>query len=297
MAKTRPNDPCPCGSGRKFKKCCKSNPKGSDEASLPKGIFGQSLKPKGIKTAEEIEGMRKAGQFNAKLMNHLRPLVKEGMSTQAIDDIVREYTLDHGHICATMGYHGYPKNLCTSRNHVVCHGIPSEEEFLEDGDIVNLDLTTIVEGFHGDQSEMLLIGNVSSEAERLVNVAKKCMDLGIQAVRPGIVLNEACGVMEDYVEGEGCSVVREFTGHGIGRNFHEDPQVTHYRSAAANKWMLHPGQTFTIEPMVNLGSWETKVLDDGWTAVTKDGSLSAQWEHTILVTEDGVEILTDTTKV
>ena len=262
-----------------------------------KGLFGSSLKPKGIKTPEEIEGMRKAGRFNAQLMNHVRPLVKEGMSTQAIDDLVREYTLDHGHICATMGYHGYPKNLCTSINDVVCHGIPSEDEFLEEGDIVNIDLTTIVDGYHGDQSEMILIGEVSDEAKKVVDVAKKCLEMGIAAVRPGIVLNEVCGVMEDYVEGEGCSVVRDFTGHGIGKKFHEDPQVTHYRSAPAKRWLLHPGQTFTIEPMVNVGHWDTTVLDDGWTAVTSDGSLSAQWEHTLLVTETGAEILTDTTKV
>lgn len=297
MSKTRPNDPCPCGSGKKFKKCCGLNPGGAPVPSSPKSLFGQTLKPRGIKTPDEIEGMRLAGKFNAQLMNHVRPQVVAGMSTQKIDDIVREYTLDHGHICATMNYHGYPKNLCTSINNVVCHGIPSEEEILQDGDIVNIDLTTIVDGFHGDQSEMILIGEVSSEARKVVDVAKRCMDLGIQAVKPGIVLNEVCGVMQDYVEGEGCSVVRDFTGHGIGKNFHEDPQVTHYRSAPAKRWLLHPGQTFTIEPMVNLGDYDTTILDDGWTAVTTDGSLSAQWEHTILVTENGVEILTDTTKV
>jgi len=266
-------------------------------APSKRSFFGQTLKPKGIKTPAEIEGMRRAGRFNAQLMNHLRPLIKEGMSTQAIDDLVREYTLDHGHTCATLGYHGYPKNVCTSLNNVVCHGIPSENEFLENGDIVNIDITTIVDGFHGDQSEMFMIGEVSDEARKIVRVAKTCLEMGIAAVRPGKVLNEVCGVMQDYVEGEGCSVVRDFTGYGIGKDFHEDPQVTHYRSATAKRWLLHPGQTFTIEPMVNLGHYGTTVLEDGWTAVTSDGSLSAQWEHTILVTEDGAEILTDTSRV
>lgn len=296
MAKVRPNDPCPCGSGKKYKKCCGT---GRTRASLgSSGGVGSFFKPKpsgrGVKTPEEIEGMRKACRFNAQLMNYIRPLVVAGMSTAQIDELVHAYTLDHGHIPAPLNYHGFPKSVCTSRNNVICHGIPSEDEFVEEGDIINVDVTTIVEGFHGDQSETIMIGDVSDDAKKVTEVSRRCLELGIAHVKPGIVLNDVCGVMQDYVESQGCSVVRDFTGHGIGRKFHEDPQVTHYRSGPARKWLLEPGQTFTIEPMVNLGDYDCEVLGDGWTAVTADGSLSAQFEHTILVTETGHEILTDT---
>jgi methionyl aminopeptidase len=157
-----------------------------------------------------------------------------------------------------------------------------------------VDVTTIVEGFHGDQSETILIGNVSEEAKKVTEVSKRCLEIGIATVKAGLVLNDVCGAMQDYVEAQGCSVVRDFTGHGIGRGFHEDPQVTHYRSSAARRWLLEAGQTFTIEPMVNIGDYAVEVLEDGWTAVTADGSLSAQFEHTLLVTNEGCEILTDT---
>lgn len=303
MAKQRPNDPCSCGSGKKYKKCCGSNSGKSESGIIGAkgsrfGAGGMFSKPKptgrGVKTAIEIEGMRKACRFNAQLMNYIRPLVKAGMSTAEIDRLVHEYTVDHGHIPAPLNYHGFPKSVCTSRNEVVCHGIPSENEFVEDGDIINIDVTTIVDGFHGDQSETLLIGDVSEEARRVTEVSRRSLEIGIAHVKPGIVLNDVCAAIQDYVEGEGCSVVRDFTGHGIGRRFHEDPQVTHYRSSAAKRWLLEPGQTFTIEPMVNVGHYDVGVLEDGWTAVTADGSLSAQFEHTVLVTETGVEILTAT---
>ena len=291
MAKQRPNDPCPCGSGKKYKKCCGAGRRSG-------GISSLFAKPRpsgrGVKSALEIEGMRKACRFNAQLMNFIRPLVKEGMSTADIDKLVHDYTLDHGHIPAPLNYHGFPKSVCTSRNEVVCHGIPSENDIILDGDIINIDVTTIVEGFHGDQSETIMIGNVSDDAKKVTEVSKRCLDIGIATVKAGLVLNDVCGAMQDYVEAQGCSVVRDFTGHGIGRGFHEDPQVTHYRTSAARRWLLEAGQTFTIEPMVNLGHYDVKVLGDGWTAVTADGSLSAQFEHTILVTDDGCEILTDT---
>lgn len=238
--------------------------------------------------------MRKACRFNAQLMNYIRPLVKAGMSTEDINVLVHDYTLEYGHIPAPLNYHGFPKSVCTSVNEVVCHGIPSEDQILKEGDIVNVDVTTIVDGYHGDQSETIFIGEVSGDARRVADVSRESMYLGIEAVRPGIPLVEVCGVIEDYVHSKGCSVVRDFTGHGIGRKFHEDPQVPHYRTASAARFMLEPGMTFTIEPMVNLGDYRVKVLDDDWTAVTKDGSLSAQYEHTVLVTETGHEILTDT---
>lgn len=290
MSKTRPNEPCPCGSGLKYKKCC------GGRASKFGNLLGRKA-PRGVKTKEEIEGMRKACRFNALLMKEVRGFVKEGMSTLEIDTFVHQFTIDHGHIPAPLNYHGFPRSVCTSRNDVVCHGIPDAEEIVTDGDIINVDVTTIVDGFHGDQSETLLIGIVSEEARHVTEVSRRSLELGIEAVRPGIPLNHVCGAIQDYVEAQGCSVVRDFTGHGIGRGFHEDPQVTHYRSAHASRWMLHAGQTFTIEPMVNVGSYEVDVLDDGWTAVTRDGSLSAQFEHTVLVTEDGVEVLTDTASV
>lgn len=288
MNKIRPNDPCSCGSGKKYKKCC------SAKAPQP-SMFKK--KNSAIKSPKDIEGMRVACRFNAQLMNYIRPLVKAGMSTEEINTLVHEYTIDHGHIPAPLNYHGFPKSVCTSVNDVVCHGIPSEDQILKEGDIVNVDVTTIVNGYHGDQSETIFIGEVSDDARKVADVSRESMYLGIEAVRPGIPLGEVCGVIEDYVHSKGCSVVRDFTGHGIGKKFHEDPQVPHYRTAAAARFMLEPGMTFTIEPMVNLGDYRVKVLDDDWTAVTKDGSLSAQYEHTILVTETGHEILTDTSKV
>jgi len=250
-----------------------------------------------VKSAADIEGMRVACRFNAQLMNYIRPLVVAGMSTEDINTLVHEFTIEHGHIPAPLNYYGFPKSVCTSVNDVVCHGIPTKNQILVEGDIINVDVTTIVNGYHGDQSETILIGKVSADARKIAEVSKTSLDIGIQTVRAGIALVEVCGAIEDYVHSQKCSVVRDFTGHGIGKKFHEDPQVPHYRTRAAANFMLEAGMTFTIEPMVNLGDYRVKVLDDDWTAVTKDGSLSAQYEHTILVTEDGCEVLTDTNLV
>lgn len=248
-----------------------------------------------IKTAEEIEGMRRAGAFNGQLMDYIRQFVKEGISTIKIDKLVYEYTLDHGHKPACLGYHGYPKSVCISRNNVVCHGIPSEREILEDGDIVNVDLTTIVDGFYGDSSETFLIGNVSSEVRRLVEVTAQAMIYGIDAVKPGNKLAAVAEAIEPYVKSEGFSVVRQYTGHGIGRKFHEIFTVYHHVDPDEEPIILEPGMTFTVEPMVNMGGYQV-VTDrkDGWTVRTKDGSMSAQFEHTVLVTEEGREVLTRT---
>ena len=286
MPKTRPNDPCPCNSGKKYKKCC-----------FLKNDSADPIKREGIKSKTEIAGIRKACAFNAELMEYIRPLVVEGMSTNQINQLIVDYTAKHGHIAACLNYHGFPKSLCTSINSVVCHGIPSDEDILKDGDIINIDLTTIVDGFFGDQSETLFIGNVSKEARDVTNCAKIALEKGIAAVKPGVRLFDVSGAIEDYVHSCGFSVVREYTGHGIGIEFHEPPQVPHYRTRESKNIILEPGMTFTIEPMVNVGHWKTITLDDNWTAVTKDGSLSAQFEHTLLVTEDGVEILTDTSKI
>ena len=248
-----------------------------------------------IKTVEEIEGMRSAGAFNGQLMDYIRQFVKEGISTNKIDKLVYEYTLDHGHKPACLGYHGYPKSVCVSRNNVVCHGIPSEREIFEDGDIVNVDLTTIVDGFYGDSSETFLIGNVSQEVRRLVEVTAQAMIYGIDAVKPGNKLAAVAEAIEPYVKSEGFSVVRQYTGHGIGRKFHEIFTVYHHIDPDEEPIILEPGMTFTVEPMVNMGGYQV-VTDrkDGWTVRTKDGSMSAQFEHTVLVTEEGREVLTRT---
>jgi len=284
------NDLCWCGSGKKYKKCHLFEDMKKDSSSLE-----NKKRKKMIKTVEEIEGMRSAGAFNGQLMDYIRQFVKEGISTNKIDKLVYEYTLDHGHKPACLGYHGYPKSVCVSRNNVVCHGIPSEREIFEDGDIVNVDLTTIVDGFYGDSSETFLIGNVSQEVRRLVEVTAQAMIYGIDAVKPGNKLAAVAEAIEPYVKSEGFSVVRQYTGHGIGRKFHEIFTVYHHIDPDEEPIILEPGMTFTVEPMVNMGGYQV-VTDrkDGWTVRTKDGSMSAQFEHTVLVTEEGREVLTRT---
>jgi|WetSurMetagenome_2_1015567.scaffolds.fasta_scaffold00186_35 methionyl aminopeptidase len=280
------NDPCYCGSGKKYKKCHMLLGEGN-------GACAEKPKPEFVKTPPEIEGMRKAGAFNGELMDYLRPFVKEGASTLTLDTLAREYTVGHGHVPACLGYKGYPKSICTSINNVVCHGIPSEREILGNGDIVNVDLTTIVDGFYGDSSETFLVGEVSGEAKRLVAVTAKAMLLGIAACKAGSPLQAVARAVEPYVRSRGCSVVRQYTGHGIGRQFHENFSVYHHVDDEAEEIILRPGMTLTVEPMVNLGGWEvTTDRRDKWTVRTADGSLSAQFEHTVLVTEGEPEILT-----
>ncbi|MBF0196070.1 MAG: type I methionyl aminopeptidase [Planctomycetes bacterium] len=288
MAKTRPNEPCPCGSGKKYKKCCAKAP------ILKNKHFGYRKKDN-IKNEKDIIGMRTACSFNAQLMRYIRPHIQAGISTEEINTLVHDYTLAHGHIPAPLNYHGFPKSVCTSLNHVVCHGIPCKEDILKNGDIINVDVTTIVDGYHGDQSETFYVGtDISDDAKLVTETSRRSLEIGIENVKPGRKLIDVCGAIEDFVLGEGCSVVRDFTGHGIGLKFHEEPQVPHYRTASIRNVVLQPGMTFTIEPMVNIGDWRIKILEDKWTAVTADGSLSAQFEHTLLVTEDGVEVLTAT---
>ncbi len=245
------------------------------------------------KSPDEIEGMRRAGIFNGELMDFVRPKVKPGVSTEALDKLVHEYTLDHGHTPACLGYRGYPKSICTSVNNVVCHGIPSPNQVLRDGDIINVDLTTIVDGFHADSSETFMIGTVDPKVEQLVLVTARALLRGIAAVKPGAPLSAIAGAIEPYVNENGCSVVHQYTGHGVGTKFHEHFTVYHHVTRDCENVILEPGMTFTIEPMVNRGDWKV-VTDrrDGWTVRTADGSLSAQFEHTLAVTENGVEILT-----
>lgn len=244
------------------------------------------------KSSEDIEGLRNASRFNARLMDVLRPHVKEGVTTDEIDTIAQEYTLDHGHIPACLGYHGYPKTVCTSVNEVVCHGIPNGVP-LKSGDIVNVDITTVVDGWFGDQSETFLIGEVSASARRLVQTTFEAMYRGIHACRPHGTVTEIGRAIQSFAQSAGYAVVREYQGHGIGTEFHQDPGIPHFPTLTSNRDILRPGTCFTVEPMLNIGGWKTKLdKDDGWTVRTLDGSLSAQFEHTVLMTESGPEILT-----
>ena len=246
-----------------------------------------------IKNKYDIKMMRKAGELAAKQLNYISPFVKEGVSTLYLNDLCEDFTKKHGAISAQLNYNGFPKSICTSINDVVCHGIPSVKEILKDGDIVNLDITVKLDGYHGDTSRTYLIGNVSEEAKYLVRRTENAMYRGIKAVKPGKYLYEVGKAIEKYINKFGYSVVRDFVGHGIGKNFHEEPQVFHHYTLR-NKIRLQEGMIFTIEPMINMGKSYKVILSplDGWTVTTEDGSLSAQFEHTVLVTSKGVDILT-----
>ena len=248
--------------------------------------------PVTVKTPEQIEKMRVAGRLAAEVLELLVPHVKPGVSTEDLDRIAHEHIVRvQGAIPATVGYKGFPKTVCTSVNHVICHGIPSPGKLLKDGDIVNIDVTVIKDGWHGDTSRMYFVGSPSVLARRLVDTTFEAMMRGIGEVRPGATLGDIGHAIQRHAESAGFSVVREYCGHGIGQVYHEDPQVLHYGQPGAGL-KLQKGMTFTIEPMINAGRPHTRLLPDGWTVVTKDHSLSAQWEHTIAVTEDGHEILT-----
>ncbi len=244
-----------------------------------------------IKTPEEIEKMRVAGRLAADVLEMIGEHVKPGVSTEQLDRICHDFIVDvQNAVPAPLNYRGFPKSICTSVNHQVCHGIPGSK-VLKDGDIVNIDITVIKDGFHGDTSKMFFIGKPSILAQRLVGVTQKAMWKGIELVRPGAHLGDIGHAIQKFVESSGYSVVQEYCGHGIGRGFHEDPQVLHYGTPNSGL-QLQAGMTFTIEPMVNAGRRNVKLLPDGWTVVTKDRKLSAQWEHTILVTPSGYEVLT-----
>jgi len=244
-----------------------------------------------IKTAEEIEKMRVAGKLAARVLDMIGPEVKAGVTTDQLNTLCHEYIVnDLDSIPAPLNYRGFPKSICTSVNHVVCHGIPSSKK-LKNGDIINIDVTVIKDGFHGDTSRMYQVGEPSIRARRICDIARQCMDRGIEWVKPGVRLGDIGHVIQQHAESNGFSVVREYCGHGIGRRFHEDPQVLHYGTPGTGM-EIRPGMTFTIEPMINAGRKETRLLKDKWTVETRDRSLSAQWEHTILVTDSGHEILT-----
>ena len=244
-----------------------------------------------IKTADEFSKMRVAGQLTRQVLDMITPHVASGITTDELDHICHRYIIDElDAIPAPLNYRGFPKSICTSVNHVVCHGIPGKRK-LKTGDIINIDITVIKDGYHGDASRMFTVGDVSIRAQRLINITHECLETAICLVQPGTRLGDIGAAIQQHAESNGFSVVREYCGHGIGRVFHEDPQVLHYGTSGRGL-ELSPGMTFTIEPMINAGKKETRLLPDGWTVVTRDHSLSAQWEHTIGVTEDGYEILT-----
>ncbi len=245
-----------------------------------------------IKTPEQLEKMRVAGRLTAEVLDMIGPYVKPGVTTAELDKICHDHIVNvQNAIPAPLNYKGFPKSICTSVNHVICHGIPSENKVLKKGDIVNIDVTVIKDGWYGDSSRMYYVGDVPSHAQRLCEITRECLHLGIEQVRPGATLGDIGAVIQQHAEKNHYSVVREYCGHGIGDVFHDEPQVLHY-GKPGTKLELIEGMTFTIEPMINAGKRFTKLKSDGWTVETKDGRLSAQWEHTIAVTADGAEIFT-----
>lgn len=244
-----------------------------------------------IKTAEEIEKMRVAGRLAADVLEMIGPQVQNGVTTGELDQICHDYIVNEQQaIPAPLNYRGFPKSICTSVNHVVCHGIPGDKK-LRNGDIINIDITVIKDGYHGDTSKMFFVGEPPIRAKRLVELTYDCMKRGIQLLRPGVSIGDIGHEIQTLAENNNYSVVREYCGHGIGKEFHEDPQILHYGTPNTG-FKLEAGMTITIEPMINLGKRDVKLLSDDWTVVTRDKSLSAQWEHTVLVTNDGFEVLT-----
>ena len=242
-------------------------------------------------SGREIEKMRQAGQLAATLLDYLTPLVKPGVSTLELNDVAEAWTQKRGAKSAPLGYHGFPKSICTSVNEVVCHGIPNAKQILKEGDIINIDVTPLLDGYHGDTSRTFFIGEPSPIARKLVEVTEECLWRGIRAVKPNARMGDIGAAIQEYAEANGFSVVRDFVGHGVSRIFHTAPQVPHYGIRGRGK-KLRPGMVFTIEPMINEGTWEVEIQADKWTALTKDRKLSAQFEHTIAVTPDGVDVLT-----
>lgn len=285
------NEPCWCGSGQKYKKCHGSFNSLQPLPPAPLKVTKREAPPRIlIKTEEQIDGIRKSGVITVKILDFIQEQIKSGITTNQINDWVHELTLQHGAIPAPLNYKGFPKSVCTSINHVVCHGIPNET-VLKDGDIVNVDVTSILNGYYSDASRTFCIGTVSPEAKRLVQVTKECLEIGIAAVRPGATVGDIGHTIQHHAHQQGYSVVEDFAGHGTGLYFHEEPQILHSGKPHTGPKLV-PNMVFTIEPMINMGRKETRILKDHWTAVTADGSLSAQWEHTLRVTETGSEILT-----
>ena len=299
------NEPCWCGSGRRYKRCHRASEGRvlpgviSPMRTVPGHIARPSYADSGlverwdeptVKSDDIIERMRHAGRVASEVLRLSGEFLRPGITTDEVDEYTHNLFIERGAYPSTLNYHGYPKSLCTSANEVICHGIP-DSRVIRDGDIMNLDVTGFIGGVHGDTNATFLIGEVSDEHRRLVRVTEECMWLGIEAVRPGRPLSDIGRAIEQHADAQGYGVVRAFIGHGIGEQFHTDIQVLHYYDSRATT-VMRPGMVFTIEPMITLGSWQHRMWDDGWTAVTSDGRWTAQFEHTILVTDDGAEVLT-----
>jgi methionyl aminopeptidase len=287
MKKPGRNDPCPCGSGKKYKNCClrKDETAGVDI----KKLYLQKYRIR-LKNKDDIERIAQAGRLAVETLDLVESRLRIGISTEEINTIVHEFTIARGAVPAPLNYRGFPKSVCVSVNDVICHGIPGPYQ-LKDGDIVNVDVTPILNGYYGDTSKTFFVGTPGRDAVKIVKVAAESLVRGISQVVPGNTLGDIGHAIQRYAEGEGCSVVREFVGHGVGLDFHEPPQVLHY-GRKGEGIMLVPGMVFTIEPMINLGAKDLRVLEDDWTVITQDGSLSAQFEQTVLVTENGCRVLT-----
>lgn len=284
--KTSRNAPCPCGSGKKYKYCCLNKPVPKPSSDLQ---YARRHRIR-IKSPEQIEGIRRAGQLVIETLDLVEPSIRPGTTTDEINALVHDFTIRHGATPAPLNYRGFPKSVCVSINEVICHGIPGDRAF-QDGDIVNVDVTSILEGYYADASKTFFVGTPGSDARKIVNVSRQCLVEAMAVVMPGNTVGDIGYAIQSYAESQGCSVVREFVGHGVGIDFHEAPQIPHYGKPQSGVRLV-PGMVFTIEPMINLGKKELVILEDGWTAVTKDGSLSAQFEQTLLVTQTGIESLT-----
>jgi len=279
------NSTCPCGSGKKYKNCCRNK---KIEVSIKEEY--KRRYDIHLKEPHEIEGIRKSGKLLLSILDQVENMIEPGLKTDDINTFVHEETIKAEAIPAPLNYRGFPKSVCISINDVICHGIPGDR-ILKDGDIVNVDITPILDGYYADASKTFFVGTPTKDGEKIVNVAAQSLKRGIEAIAPGATLGDIGFAIQNYAESQGCSVVREFIGHGVGIDFHEQPQVMHF-GKRGDGITLVPGMVFTIEPMINLGKKELHVLEDRWTAVTNDGSLSAQFEQTLLVTEKGWESLT-----
>jgi methionyl aminopeptidase len=287
IVKVGRNDPCPCGSGLKYKKCCliRSSVETTDLAAL----YASKYKIR-LKSAADVEGIRRAGRLVMDTLDLVESKIRVGMATAEINTLVHDVTIKNGAIPAPLNYRGFPKSVCVSPNEVVCHGIPGDR-ILADGDIVNVDITSVLNGYYADANKTFFVGTPGADARKIVGVARECLARGMSMVKAGNTIGDIGWGIQTFAEAQGCSVVRDFVGHGVGFEFHEPPQIPHFGQKGAGLTLI-PGMVFTIEPMINLGKKELRILDDHWTAVTRDGSLSAQFEQTVLVTEDGVESLT-----
>jgi methionyl aminopeptidase len=282
------NDPCPCGSGLKYKRCCIGNEPSPQENLEKRYKRDHQIQ---LKTASDIEGIRRAGKLVLETLDLAESIVKPELKTDEINTLVHDFTIRNHAIPAPLNYRGtYPKSVCVSVNDVICHGIPGNRR-LADGDIVNIDITSILDGYYADASKTFFVGSPGSEARKIVRVARQSLKKGIDVVKPGNTVGDIGHAIQRYAEGEGCSVVRDFVGHGVGLDFHEQPQIPHFGKKGEGIELV-PGMVFTIEPMINIGGSALRILRDKWTAVTRDGSLSAQFEQTLLVTDTGCESLT-----